>query len=282
MGQCGRNIDKSDCMVDRGCLHSGDLMSAQGLAYNVEPAGERCVTKDLLGRTFTVRRIVATIDFSGLTSSTCALASAAAKLPIELLDCCMVIFSFEEFECDGAGFRPFGAYAMADSLLCIFGHQGLQFGLGFFVLEICRLGPGKASGELRPGIGGAHIDNANRLDPRLWRLDPKQSRRLAIFDTAPEFPLSGDDEVLVERIGMGLDLDPFAAAGNDREHRRSAATTHILCCSCAICFAAAASSENDQGSMNLASKTASLPCTRPSSVAPIQRTLDGGWSAARR
>ena len=52
----------------------------------------------------------------------------------------MVIFSFEEFECDGAGFRPFGAYAMADSLLCIFGHQALQFGLGFFVLEIC--GPG--------------------------------------------------------------------------------------------------------------------------------------------
>jgi hypothetical protein len=28
------------------------------------------------------------------------------------------------------------------------------------------------------------------------------------------------DEILVERIGMGLDLDPFAAAGNDREHRR--------------------------------------------------------------
>ena len=46
--------------------------------------------------------IVATIDFSGLTNSTCALASAAAKLPIELLDCCMVILSFEEFECDGA------------------------------------------------------------------------------------------------------------------------------------------------------------------------------------
>ena len=33
--------------------------------------------------------IVATIDFFGLTNSTCALASAAAKLPIELLDCCI-------------------------------------------------------------------------------------------------------------------------------------------------------------------------------------------------
>jgi hypothetical protein len=37
-------------------------------------------------------------------------------------------------------------------------------------------------------------------------------------------------------------------------------------------FSAAASSENDHGSMNLASNTASLLCTRPSKVAPIQRS----------
>ena len=41
--------------------------------------------------------------------------------------------------------------------------------------------------------------------------------------------------------------------------RWMAATTHILCCSCGMHFSAAASSENDQGSMNLASNTASLP-----------------------
>ena len=34
--------------------------------------------------------------------------------------------------------------------------------------------------------------------------------------------------------------------------------THILCCSWAMCFSAAASSENDHGSMNLASNTASV------------------------
>ena len=61
-------------------------MLAQGLADNVEAAGERRVTKDLLGRPFTDPGMVATIDFSGLTSSACALASAAARLPIELLD----------------------------------------------------------------------------------------------------------------------------------------------------------------------------------------------------
>src|SRR5580693_1068838 len=48
--------------------------------------------------------------------------------------------------------------------------------------------------------------------------------------------------------------------------------THMLCWSCAICFSAAASSENDHGSMNLASNTAPLPATMPSRVAPIHRS----------
>jgi len=39
----------------------------------------------------------------------------------------------------------------------------------------------------------------------------------------------------------------------------------------AKCFSAAASSENDHGSMNFASKTASGPSTIPSTVAAIQR-----------
>ena len=38
-----------------------------------------------------------------------------------------------------------------------------------------------------------------------------------------------------------------------------------------MCFSAAASSENDHGSMNLASNTAPLPATMPSRVAAIQR-----------
>ena len=58
-----------------------------------------------------------------------------------------------------------------------------------------------------------------------------------------------------------------------------AATTHILCCSCGMYFATAASSENDQGNMNLASNTASLPWIRPSSVAAIQRST--GWRIRR-
>src|SRR5947209_1675227 len=46
--------------------------------------------------------------------------------------------------------------------------------------------------------------------------------------------------------------------------------THILCCTCAMYFSAAASSENDQGSINLASNTASVSSTMPSRVAAIR------------
>ena len=42
-----------------------------------------------------------------------------------------------------------------------------------------------------------------------------------------------------------------------------------------MCFSAAASSENDHGNMNLASNTAPLASTMPSSVAAIQRIT--GW-----
>src|SRR5258708_213374 len=46
--------------------------------------------------------------------------------------------------------------------------------------------------------------------------------------------------------------------------------THMLCWTWAVYFSAAASSENDHGSMNLASNTASVPSTMPSRVAAIQ------------
>ena len=43
-------------------------------------------------------------------------------------------------------------------------------------------------------------------------------------------------------------------------------TTHMFCCSWGVYFSAAACSEKDQGSMNLASNTAPLPSTRLSSA----------------
>ena len=85
-----------------------------------------------------------------------------------------------------------------------------------FSCSRCASGTDEDIGELRPGIGGAHIDNADRLNAGLRRFDPEQGRGLTALDTAPEFALGGDNEVLVKRIGMGGDLDPFAAAGDHR------------------------------------------------------------------
>src|SRR5262252_4291796 len=76
------------------------------------------------------------------------------------------------------------------------------------------------SGKFGPGIRGAHINNTDRFDPRLWWLNTKEARRFAALDTAPELPLSRDNEVLIKRIRMGGDLNPFAATGNHREDRR--------------------------------------------------------------
>ena len=91
--------------------------------------------------------------------------------------------------------------------------------LGALVLEKCRVCSSKRAGEFCPRIGRAHIDDADRLNARLRRLDPEQGRGLAVLDTAPKLPFRGNNEVLIEGIGMDGDLDPFAAAGNDRQHR---------------------------------------------------------------
>ena len=63
-----------------------------------------------------------------------------------------------------------------------------------------------------------HVDNSDCFDPGLRWSDPEKARGLAARDAAPELAFGRDNEVLIERIGMGFDLDPFAAAGNHRKH----------------------------------------------------------------
>src|SRR5215831_15631800 len=61
--------------------------------------------------------------------------------------------------------------------------------------------------------------------------------------------------------------------------------THMLCWSWAMYFSAAASSENDHGSMNLVSNTASIPSTTPSRVAAIHgmaECLTLRWTSVTR
>src|SRR6516164_9564942 len=80
-------------------------------------------------------------------------------------------------------------------------------------------GAAEQTGKFGPGIRTAHVDDSDRLDPWFRCFNAKEARGLAALNTAPELPLSRDNEVLIERIGMSGDLRPFAAAGDYRKDR---------------------------------------------------------------
>jgi hypothetical protein len=50
------------------------------------------------------------------------------------------------------------------------------------------------------------------------RLEAEEGRALAGHDAAPEALLGGEQQVLVEHIGVDGDLDPLAAAGDYRQN----------------------------------------------------------------
>ena len=161
---------------------------------------------------------------------------------------------------------------MADGLLGVLRHQRLEFGLGALMVEKGRARRAEQPGEFRPGVRLAHVDDPDGLDPRPRRLDAVGSWGLAGLHAAPEPPLGGDEEVLIERHRRGWSISTHLPPPVMIDSAADCAlVTHMLCCSWAMCFSAAASSENDQGSMNLASNTASRSLTKPSRVAAIQR-----------
>src|ERR1019366_9610819 len=82
-------------------------------------------------------------------------------------------------------------------------------------------GPRKDCGKLRPSIGGAHIDDTYCLDARSRRFNPEQGRGLTTLDAAPELPLRRNNQMLVEGIGMGLDLNPLTASCDHGKYRIS-------------------------------------------------------------
>ena len=131
--------DKPGSLVNRGRLQGGDFMLAQCFTDNVEPIRQGGIAEDLLAAPLPSGRMVATIDFSGLMSSTCARASAAARLPIDSLDCCTAILGIQEFKGDSAGFGALGAHAISDCLLRVLRHEAFQFSLGALVFEKCRV-----------------------------------------------------------------------------------------------------------------------------------------------
>ena len=95
---------------------------------------------------------------------------------------------------------------MANGSLRVLRHEAFQFSLGALVFEKSRVCSSKRAGEFCPGIRSAHIDNADRYNPGLRRLDAEKGRRFAAPDTTPEFPLGGDDRGADKADPRDLDL----------------------------------------------------------------------------
>src|SRR5215470_6940552 len=141
--------------------------------------------------------MVAVSDFSGLTSSICALARAAAMAPIDSLERCICGLHFEQIEADGSGLRALGADAMSNRLLGIVRHKNFQFGFGVLMLQKCRSGLAEEPSKLCPGIRRTHVDHSNGRDAGPRWLRKEQTRQLATLHAAPELFLGGKQEVLV-------------------------------------------------------------------------------------
>src|SRR5262249_25845156 len=108
--------------------------------------------------------MVAMRDFSGLTSSAWALAKAEASAPTDSLDRGMGGLALQHIKAHRPRFRALCSHAVPDGLLGILRHQGLELGLGPFVVEKCAASVAEERGELRPGIRRTHIDDADGLD----------------------------------------------------------------------------------------------------------------------
>ena len=104
---------------------------------------------------------------------------------------------------------------MADCLLRIFGYKAFQLGLGALVFEISWLRSDEDGGEVRPSVRRRHINDTDCLNPGLRSVDAEKGRGLSAFDAASELSLSRNDKVLVDRIGIDLDLHPLPSASNN-------------------------------------------------------------------
>src|ERR1700722_14736844 len=107
--------------------------------------------------------MVAVSAFSGLVSSPWAFASAVAIAPMVSLDRCIGHLLVDKIKADGTRLRALRPQAVADGLPGILRDEFFQFRLGAFMLLMGGAGPAVGSGKVRPCVGGAHIDDTDRL-----------------------------------------------------------------------------------------------------------------------
>src|SRR6266478_1120258 len=108
---------------------------------------------------------------------------------------------------------------MPDGLLGILRYQGLELALGALMVEKSLPSVAKERCELGPGVRRTHIDDADGLDARPWRLGQDEVGDFARLYTAPEFPFRRHEDTEIKWVHGNRDVHPFAPAGDDREHR---------------------------------------------------------------
>src|SRR6266850_6630979 len=103
----------------------------------------------------------------------------------------MAALHVQDIKAHCTGFGTLGSDAMPDCLLGVLRHEPLELRLGGLVLEIGLARAPEHAGEFRPGVGRAHVDDANGLNARPWRLGAEEARGLAALDAAPELLFRG-------------------------------------------------------------------------------------------
>src|SRR6516225_12331493 len=163
--------------------------------------------------------MIAVSDFSGLMSPAWALAKAEASAATVSLDRGMTGLALQHIKAHRPRFRALCSHAVPNRLPGILGHQGLELAFCPFVVEKGASGVAEEGSELRPRIRPAHIDDADGLDARPRRLGIDEMGRLSGLDAAPELLFRRDQNAEIERVHGDRDLHPFAASGDNREHR---------------------------------------------------------------
>src|SRR5437763_8471958 len=97
-------------------------------------------------------RMVATSDFSGLTSAACALASAQARAATVSLDRGMDRLRLEQVKADRASFRALRPYPMPQRLLGVLRHECLELAFGALMVQERSTRGAEQGRRLGPGV----------------------------------------------------------------------------------------------------------------------------------
>src|SRR5260370_15381448 len=101
---------------------------------------------------------------------------------------------------------------MSDRLLGVLGNERLELAFGPLMIQKGGSGAAEQRGKLGPRVRRAHIDNADRLDPRSWWLGIDEMGRLAGLHASPELLLRRDPDHKRERVHGDGNLEPPASA----------------------------------------------------------------------